>query len=177
LLYVGITSDPEVRFAQHRADKAWWPQVVTKDLQWHGTRAAAAAAEIAAIRFNEPRHNREHSVGAVVSLHLAKRIHVEALDLLCKVFGESRERVLGTLLIRELDARGLLGDDPCFHKAAGWPEGLTVDPAFYGGREKCSCGARVTDPSDCWKRWRLQLEAKEAAASADTSDGVPAPSS
>lgn len=163
LLYVGITGDPDARFAQHKADKPWWREVVSKSVEWHGTREAAAAAEIAAIRSSEPKYNREHSVGAVVTLRLTSRVQAEGLDLLCGLFGQTREHVLGSLVIRELSARGLLGTGPCFHKAIGWPEGLTVNSAHYGDEEECSCGALVSDAPDCWYQWRLQLAAEESA--------------
>lgn len=152
LLYVGITSDPAARFSQHKADKPWWPKVARKTVEWYGSREAAAAAEIAAIRAREPRYNREHSAGATVTVRLS-RVQADGLDLLCKMFGEAPESLLGGLVIRELDARGLLGDGPCYHKAMGWPEGLIVNPAHYGDGEKCSCGALVSDPPDCWRQW------------------------
>lgn len=59
LLYVGITDNLKVRFRQHRAKKAWWPEVTRKTVEWYPTRAEARAAELTAIRTEDPRHNVE----------------------------------------------------------------------------------------------------------------------
>jgi predicted GIY-YIG superfamily endonuclease len=59
LLYVGVAYDPEVRLAQHRRRKPWWPEVDEDrtTLAWHPTREAAEAAELIAIRAEEPVYN------------------------------------------------------------------------------------------------------------------------
>jgi predicted GIY-YIG superfamily endonuclease len=57
LLYVGITADVGQRWAAHERDKPWWPDVVTKTIEWHATRPAALAAELAAIKAEAPRYN------------------------------------------------------------------------------------------------------------------------
>lgn len=57
LLYVGISDNLKARFAQHAADKPWWPEVTRKTVAWHPSRAEAEAAETAAIRAEHPRHN------------------------------------------------------------------------------------------------------------------------
>jgi len=62
LLYVGVTDRPSVRFAQHEADKAWWPEVATKEITWRRTRQAALKAELRAIQREHPRYNK---MGAV----------------------------------------------------------------------------------------------------------------
>lgn len=61
LLYVGITSNLERRFAQHAADKDWWPKVARREVEWYGSRRSAECAEEAAIKARIPRHNRLHS--------------------------------------------------------------------------------------------------------------------
>lgn len=50
LLYVGITSNPKVRFIQHAADKPWWWQVASWHVDWYPNRERAAEAEAAMIR-------------------------------------------------------------------------------------------------------------------------------
>jgi prevent-host-death family protein len=61
LLYIGISHQPEVRFDQHAMAKEWWPQVARREVQWFDDRPSAAAAEAAAIRAEDPEHNRTYS--------------------------------------------------------------------------------------------------------------------
>lgn len=57
LLYVGIAFDPPSRWAGHAAVKSWWGNVAEKQVEWHATRTAAAAAEVEAIRTEAPLYN------------------------------------------------------------------------------------------------------------------------
>lgn len=57
LLYVGITNDPETRWAYHARQKEWWPDVCHRTVQWKATRAEAEAAEAEAIGRENPRWN------------------------------------------------------------------------------------------------------------------------
>lgn len=57
LLYVGITGNPGLRFGQHAADKAWWPEVARKTAAWFSSRDVALNAEAEAIRDEQPVHN------------------------------------------------------------------------------------------------------------------------
>jgi len=57
LLYVGITGDPRARWAQHAAEKPWWPDVARHTVQWLPSRKAALDAEAAAIAAEAPLHN------------------------------------------------------------------------------------------------------------------------
>ena len=57
LLYVGIATDPEMRWNYHRGLKPWWNEVVRKAVEWHETRTEAAQAEAAAVRDENPRYN------------------------------------------------------------------------------------------------------------------------
>jgi hypothetical protein len=57
LLYVGITHDIEERWGNHRTTKEWWPDVAHQTVEWYDTRPAALAAEVVAIRTEEPRYN------------------------------------------------------------------------------------------------------------------------
>lgn len=57
LLYVGIAGNPGRRFEQHRKDKPWWGDVATTRLQHFSTREEAMAAELEAIRTENPTHN------------------------------------------------------------------------------------------------------------------------
>lgn len=57
LLYVGVTRDLRTRFAQHEADKSWWPEVARKTMTWHGKRSDALGEEDRAISGEHPIHN------------------------------------------------------------------------------------------------------------------------
>lgn len=63
LLYVGLTGRLSHRLGNH-AEKRWFPQVATIELEWFPTKAAAALAEQHAIRNERPLlnivGNREH---------------------------------------------------------------------------------------------------------------------
>ncbi|QQM45155.1 GIY-YIG nuclease family protein [Streptomyces liliifuscus] len=67
LLYVGITNNPQNRWADH-AHKArinenvWWHLVRVVHTEWCDTRGEAEAAEITAIRHERPLHNGSHNV-------------------------------------------------------------------------------------------------------------------
>ena len=65
LLYIGISADPKVRWAQHAVDKDWWPQVLRRDVEWMPSRAQAEAAERHAIVSEKPVHNSKHSLPAL----------------------------------------------------------------------------------------------------------------
>lgn len=62
LLYVGITNTGVRRMEQHGADKEWWPQVATINVNHFRTRDEAEAAEVEAIRAHLPVHNVRDSV-------------------------------------------------------------------------------------------------------------------
>lgn len=66
LLYVGITSNPSARFAQHARDKGWFPQIAEIRLEHHETRERLIAAEREAIKNENPRHNIIHSANSKV---------------------------------------------------------------------------------------------------------------
>jgi hypothetical protein len=57
LLYVGMTSNPEERIKQHRADKPWWGDVDHMTIQKFRNRRALAIAEAVAIHPENPKYN------------------------------------------------------------------------------------------------------------------------
>jgi predicted GIY-YIG superfamily endonuclease len=59
LLYIGITRDPNGRFAAHAADKPWWDQVVRHSLE-EVAAPTASIVERDAIRAEHPRYNVAH---------------------------------------------------------------------------------------------------------------------
>lgn len=62
LLYVGIATNPDSRWGQHSTNQQWWNDVADRKIEWFPTRAAAAAAEVAAIKTERPLHNIQHAV-------------------------------------------------------------------------------------------------------------------
>jgi len=153
-LYIGITSDPGRRFAEHAA-RDWWCRVVRKSVEWYATRRAAKEAEEAAIKRYEPEGNSEHCrapAESAISVRVPRH-QLPGIDILRARHKLSREQLIQYLVERELSARGLLGDGPCLHSGLGWPEGLAVRSGHYeDGR--CACGADVSDPPDFWARHR-----------------------
>ncbi len=59
LLYVGITTTPEVRLKQHAFDKPWWGDVAESKVEWFPTRVDAERAEREAIRKDAPKWNAD----------------------------------------------------------------------------------------------------------------------
>lgn len=57
LLYIGATNSYSQRMSHHRARTSWWPDVVSVSTESHPDRAAALAAELAAIGAERPVHN------------------------------------------------------------------------------------------------------------------------
>lgn len=70
LLYVGISHRPQGRWRQHGAQKAWWPQVVRKEIVWYATRLAAGTAEQSAIKEKDPKYNDQREVRRVALINL-----------------------------------------------------------------------------------------------------------
>ncbi|WP_319596255.1 GntR family transcriptional regulator [Streptomyces sp. ID05-04B] len=59
LLYVGITGNPQTRWADHRryAATTWWPLAVRVTVGWFADRTEAVAAELQVIRTAAPLYN------------------------------------------------------------------------------------------------------------------------
>ncbi|MFE9448324.1 GntR family transcriptional regulator [Streptomyces sp. NPDC006739] len=59
LLYVGITDNPQTRWADHRryAATTWWPLAARVTVDWFAARAEAGAAELRLIRTAAPLYN------------------------------------------------------------------------------------------------------------------------
>lgn len=69
LLYVGISTQPEIRWTQHATDKPWWSLVRGRKVEWHPDRAAAENAEHAAIQAEDPLYNAAGAGKNVVADH------------------------------------------------------------------------------------------------------------
>ena len=58
LLYVGMTGNLGVRYAEHRRDKPWWSEVARRSATWYPSRKEALAVERLAIRDEGPKYNK-----------------------------------------------------------------------------------------------------------------------
>lgn len=61
LLYVGISNNPDRRFAEHAADKPWWSKVTQDEVRWYNNRETALLVEREEIRTRRPAHNIVHN--------------------------------------------------------------------------------------------------------------------
>lgn len=57
LLYVGISTNPEMRMYKHRRHQPWWPEVVDIRHDWFPDRESAQQEERSAIHHENPAHN------------------------------------------------------------------------------------------------------------------------
>ena len=73
LLYIGITTDPNRRFAAHAADKPWWPEVAHHIIEEIDT-ATARQTERETIRQERPRYNVSQAVSDTVARPSRRRI-------------------------------------------------------------------------------------------------------
>jgi predicted GIY-YIG superfamily endonuclease/DNA-binding XRE family transcriptional regulator len=61
LAYVGVTSDPQRRLAQHVSKAEWVKTIATTEMQWFPSKELALAAESDAIRAEKPIFNKVYS--------------------------------------------------------------------------------------------------------------------
>jgi hypothetical protein len=85
LLYIGITWDIASRFPQHRDEKPWWMDIRNITIEPHADRAAALAAEKAAIIAERPVYNIVHN-----RFRWTQVRPVTAWDQLCEYAAELR---------------------------------------------------------------------------------------
>jgi predicted GIY-YIG superfamily endonuclease len=63
LLYVGITSQKDNRWSQHKASKPWWKEHKYVVSDHYDTREEASAAEEQSIKLEKPKYNIKHNEG------------------------------------------------------------------------------------------------------------------
>ena len=56
-----------MRWQKHAAQQPWWPQVKRQVVDWYDSRPEARTAEIAAIRAEQPVHNKYDRFGTAPS--------------------------------------------------------------------------------------------------------------
>ncbi|MFJ3950274.1 GIY-YIG nuclease family protein [Streptomyces libani] len=109
LLYVGVTNNPTHRFGQHKADKAWWGEVVQHSIEWFDGEWSALQAEVEAIATEEPKYNRRST----------ERYKVEQRATALAISAEARRRrgvgvaarAVQVRTLRELLAQGVPKDE------------------------------------------------------------------
>lgn len=69
LLYIGVAANPQSRWRQHAEEKAWWPNVAIREVEWFPTRGEAENAECAEIGKHRPPENRD--LGVKPATHLS----------------------------------------------------------------------------------------------------------
>lgn len=57
LLYVGISTNPEMRMYKHKRHQPWWSEVDGVTYEWFPDRSSAQAAERSAIHHEDPAYN------------------------------------------------------------------------------------------------------------------------
>lgn len=62
LIYVGISKDFGRRWAQHAVVQPWYPEIQRQTVDWYPSRDEAEAAEIAAIKVEQPKYNKQHAL-------------------------------------------------------------------------------------------------------------------
>lgn len=72
LLYVGISNNPDFRWGTHSNKQPWWEEVADRKIEWLGSREAAAAAEVKAIKEERPLYNKQHSVIGIPSAMISE---------------------------------------------------------------------------------------------------------
>lgn len=96
LLYVGLTVNPGTRWTSHSKDKVWWVDLAMVTVQHFPDFASVRAAEIAAIRHENPRYNiagrtpgRRGSITSVSTTPSPpRRATARKLDLIYQHHGE-----------------------------------------------------------------------------------------
>lgn len=68
LLYVGVSSAPRKRMAQHRRLAAWASEVTWSEVEWFDNRADALAEERRSIAHESPRYNQANCGGCATPL-------------------------------------------------------------------------------------------------------------
>lgn len=110
LLYVGISTRPLQRVREHSKGQVWWTEVASQTFQHYPTRTEAAAAELHAIRTENPKHN---VVGA--KARTAGQIQEQRLwERLCKL------RPQGADLVTLASIIGRTDHSPTFCANAYW---------------------------------------------------------
>jgi hypothetical protein len=78
LLYIGISNKPRARWKTHEAKQPWWPEVITREVEWFDTRPEAERAETTAISAENPRWNDapgmpDYKAGGTLGSHKPKK--------------------------------------------------------------------------------------------------------
>ncbi|WP_157879958.1 GIY-YIG nuclease family protein [Streptomyces natalensis] len=151
LLYVGISTNPDMRWGQHSITKPWWSAVEYRELEWHESRALAESAERAAIRNEHPIWNVVHAVSDAASrtdipakILRAMRMRDRADLAVVDAHNQLVESVVSALLVGMIGptrAAQLAGWEPCtvrkyarLHAVPPTPPGLKTPTKWSKSR-------------------------------------------
>lgn len=155
LLYVGITDNPQVRWAAHARSSKWWPQVGVVHTEWLANRSEAEAAEMAAIHHEGPVHNVNHSLKG----HIRKA---------------PRQRIR-SMYLHPL-AREHFGDQPFTFRACSEQLGIPYGTVSLYGRRLTQQGAfKKIDETRVGQRGRAGLYIAVEVVSPSDASPVQAP--
>lgn len=119
LLYVGSSSNPDMRIKCHRNEKAW-PELIThSDAEEFETRAEALEAERLAIVAERPKYNVTHGAAVQALLKPKAKVYIPVryddqtaeriAELAAAETGENVSKMVRRLVNEALDARAALG--------------------------------------------------------------------
>ncbi|GGU13099.1 GIY-YIG nuclease family protein [Streptomyces violascens] len=139
LLYVGVTKDPSTRFAAHRSDKPWWPQVARREETWHPTRNKACEAESAAIWNEAPLYNQAGTPQDNAKRSVRQRANREQARTKGKVLRQANQlrRLVQARLVEagapERTARraGLMAERAYKEASGAFPDGVAYPPVVW----------------------------------------------
>jgi excisionase family DNA binding protein len=154
LLYVGMSDNVERRLEAHRSSKSEWVGRLAKvTVQPHPDRAAAAVAELEAIRSERPLYNVSGSGGKqspIRLIRIAERVKAEACDGLFYTAQETADKLNRSLgAVYDLIAAGEL------QSVKSTPRGRHRIPAD-------ALEAYVTKLVDAWMRPALPVDGDAA---------------
>lgn len=76
LLYVGVATDPRLRWKQHMSEKSWWGRVQTRVVEWFDSRVEALRVEKDCIERDSPLYNLHGSPIEIGSVSTLKRVGI-----------------------------------------------------------------------------------------------------
>ncbi|MFD7016092.1 GIY-YIG nuclease family protein [Streptomyces sp. NPDC059928] len=139
LLYIGVTKNPPRRFAAHRSDKPWWPNVARREVSWWPTRYEAGRAESAAIWNESPLYNQAGTPADNAKRSARQQANLEQARIKGKVSFRAnllRRKVKARLVragMTETAARraGLMAERAYKEASGAFPDGVTYPPLSW----------------------------------------------
>lgn len=134
LLYIGSAYDPAHRSLDH-CKTSWWPRVVRREDEWHGSRSAAYIAETAAIWAEDPEANVK-STPAYADECQERAERDRDKSRVAYVANQLREKIIRKLTKAGMDfykatAIGMLAERAYKEASGAFPAGVDYPPMEY----------------------------------------------